>query len=381
MKGMANSGPGGKRPAKAISKEWLLKLVSIFLAVLLWYYVGGEDTVDKSVMIPIEIINLPRDLVISNQFKKEIEVTVSGPRSLILDMANRAVTRQIDLSAAVPGTMVIENSNRHIPVPRGITVQRVQPSSLILSLDKLIQKAFPVTAKTSGQVADGYYLKSLKTDPDVITITGPSTILKAEEDLKTKVIDIEGIKESTQQQVPLDLDPAIVELIGETSVTADLVIGLETHTKTLTGVKVHVVIDGVLRKVMPATVKVVANIPSLLLDRESDLEKLLSVTAMQSNGEGTLKVTVIPRPDVELPVEILAIIPSTVLLVSEDEPISGYPMGANFLKEVNSVTLADSEPQDVTRAAEKKVGPELKRAGGSPPLIRALKKKKLLTAR
>ena len=381
MKGMANSGPGGKRPAKAISKEWLLKLVSIFLAVLLWYYVGGEDTVDKSVMIPIEIINLPRDLVISNQFKKEIEVTVSGPRSLILDMANRAVTRQIDLSAAVPGTMVIENSNRHIPVPRGITVQRVQPSSLILSLDKLIQKAFPVTAKTSGQVADGYYLKSLKTDPDVITITGPSTILKAEEDLKTKVIDIEGIKESTQQQVPLDLDPAIVELIGETSVTADLVIGLETHTKTLTGVKVHVVIDGVLRKVMPATVKVVANIPSLLLDRESDLEKLLSVTAMQSNGEGTLKVTVIPRPDVELPIEILAIIPSTVLLVSEDEPISGYPMGANFLKEVNSVTLANSEPQDVTRAAEKKVEPELKRAGGSPPLIRALKKKKLLTAR
>jgi len=381
MKGMANSGPGGKRPAKAISKEWLLKLVSIFLAVLLWYYVGGEDTVDKSVMIPIEIINLPRDLVISNQFKKEIEVTVSGPRSLILDMANRAVTRQIDLSAAVPGTMVIENSNRHIPVPRGITVQRVQPSSLILSLDKLIQKAFPVTAKTSGQVADGYYLKSLKTDPDVITITGPSTILKAEEDLKTKVIDIEGIKESTQQQVPLDLDPAIVELIGETSVTADLVIGLETHTKTLAGVKVHVVIDGVLRKVMPATVKVVANIPSLLLDRESDLEKMLSVTAMQSNGEGTLKVTVIPRPDVELPIEILAIIPSTVLLVSEDEPISGYPMGANFLKEVNSVTLANSEPQDVTRAAEKKVEPELKRAGGSPPLIRALKKKKLLTAR
>jgi YbbR domain-containing protein len=132
--------------SKLLKKDWLLKLISLVLAVVLWYFVGGEDRVDKNVMIPIEIINLPRDLVISNQFKKEIEVTVSGPRSLILEMSSRAITRQVDLSSATPGTMVIENDNDHIPVPRGITVQRVQPSSIILSLDKLIQKQFPISA-------------------------------------------------------------------------------------------------------------------------------------------------------------------------------------------------------------------------------------------
>lgn len=333
---------GTQNLAKIISKDWLLKFVSICLAFVLWYYVGGEDRVDKNVMVPIEIINLPRDLVISNQFKKEIEVSVSGPRSLILDMSNSAVTRQVDLSDAVPGTMVIENSNQHIPVPRGITVQRVKPSSIILSLDKLIQKEFPVTAKTVGQVANGYFLKTLKTDPDVITITGPRTILMPLDELYSKAINLEGVKESALLQVPLELEPAIVDLIGETSVTADLVIGVETVTKTMTGVKVHMVIDGVLRKVIPEMVKITANIPKLLLNKKTDPKELFSVTAMQKGAGDMLKVTVIPRPDIELPIEILSIMPSAVLLV-DGADVPTVPLSATPYKEMPVLEISDGK--------------------------------------
>ena len=303
--------------ASLFSKDWLLKFISLILATGLWYYVGGEDRVDKIVMIPIEIINLPRDLVISNQFKKEIEVTVSGPRSLILEMSSQAITRQVDLSSATPGTMVIENDNNHIPVPRGITVQRVQPSSIILSLDKLIQKQFPVVARTIGEVAAGYYVKQLKIDPDLITITGPRTILSQFDELYTKAINLTGVKRSSQLQVPLELEPSIVELIGETSVTADLDIGIETVTKTLEEMLVHVVVDGQEREVSPEIVRVTANIPKILLTDNVDPKKLIMVTAVKEEGEDKLKVQVIPRADVELPIEILSIIPSKVTLVED----------------------------------------------------------------
>jgi len=295
-----------------VSKDWLLKIISLVLAVVLWFFVGGEDRVDKNVMIPIEIINLPRDLVISNQFKKEIEVTVSGPRSLILEMNNKAITRQVDLSAATPGTMVIENDVDHIPVPRGITVQRVQPSSIILSLDKLIQKQFPILASTIGKVPDGYYVKSLKMDPDVITITGPLTILSQYDEFYTRPINLDGVKRSAQLQVPLKLEPAIVELIGETSVTADLVVGLETETRTLEEMVVHVVVDGKEQKVVPDKVRITANIPKKLLEEGRDPGSLLVVTAVPQQGEDQLKVQVMPRPGVELPIEVLSIIPGTV---------------------------------------------------------------------
>lgn len=305
-----------KKLADLFSKDWLLKFVSLVLAVILWYFVGGEDRVDKNVMIPIEIINLPRDLVISNQFKKEIEVTVSGPRSLILEMSSRALTRQVDLSAATPGTMVIDNDHKHIPVLRGITVQRVQPSSIILSLDKLVQKQFPVEAKTVGRVADGYYVRFLKVDPDIISITGPQTTLSQVDELFTKAINLDGVKHSSQLQVPLELEPAIVELIGETSVTADITIGVESVTKSLDGMKVNAVLDGVRREVEPAEVKVIANIPKLLIDQKIDPKSLITVTASnhESGGE-TLRVKAVARTDLEVPIEILSIVPDTVKLV------------------------------------------------------------------
>lgn len=301
-----------------ISKDWLVRFISIILAVILWYFVGGEDRVDKNVMVPIEIINLPRDLVISNQFKKEIEVTVSGPRSLIFEMSNKMVTRQVDLSTATPGSMVVENDNDHIPVPRGITVQRVQPSSIILSLDKLIQKQYPVSARTVGRVAEGYYIKSLKTEPDVITITGPQTTLLQFEELFTKAINLTGVNQSAQLQVPLELETSIIELIGETSVTADLKIGLKTETMTMKDMTVHVSMDGALKAVEPNTVRVTANIPKLLLQQGADPRELLSVTALRQEGEERLKVTVIPKANVEYPIEVLSIIPQTVMIATDD---------------------------------------------------------------
>lgn len=316
MKGVVRSIFKVKKLTDLISKDWMLKFISLGLAVLLWYFVGGEDRVDKNVMVPIEIINLPRDLVISNQFKKKIEVTVSGPRSLILEMANKAITRQVDLSSATPGTMVIENNNDHIPVSRGITVQRVTPSSIILSLDKLVQKQYPVTAKTVGKVAEGYYVKMLKTVPDVITITGPLTILSQFDELFTKAINLDGVKQSVQIQVPLELGEDVVDLIGETSVTAELTIGLETVTKTIEEMDVRLVVEGSNQRVSPATVKVAANIPKMLLGKYKSMTELFSVTALKVDDSDLYQVKVIPNSNIEYPIEILSIIPTHVLIES-----------------------------------------------------------------
>ena len=49
-------------------KNWVLKFLSLLFALFLWYFVVGEDKVDMTVTIPVEIVNLPRDLIISNQF-------------------------------------------------------------------------------------------------------------------------------------------------------------------------------------------------------------------------------------------------------------------------------------------------------------------------
>ncbi len=329
-----------------VSKNWLLKMISLVLAVVLWALVGGEDRVDKNVMVPIEIINLPRNLVISNQFKKEIEVAVSGPHTLILEMSARSVTRQIDLSAATPGTMVIENTTSHIPVPRGVTVQRVQPASIILSLDKLVQKQFPITPRTTGRVAEGYYLRNLRTDPDLITITGPETALSSIDQLYTRAINLEGLRQPTQLQVPLQLEANIVELIGETSVTAEVTVALEVTTLTLEGLPVRLTGGGESWRLQPARVNLTASIPELYLRGKVDPKSLFLVSASPREGENKLRVQALPRPGLDLPIEVFSVSPATVELVElkTDEELPVAEEESDGKEDPTALPLAGSTP-------------------------------------
>lgn len=321
------------------TKEWILKFISLCLAVLLWVFVGGEEKVDKNVMIPIEVINLPRDLVISNQFKKEVEVTVNGPRSVILEMGKMAITRAVDLSDYRPGSHVVEIPVDSIKMPRMVTVERVQPSSIILSLDKLISKDLHINAVTNGDVANGYYVKNLIIEPDVITITGPQSELSRVDVLKTESINIGGMKESTQLQIPLDLDPDIVELIGETSVTADVQIEMLLVEQYLKDLPVKVVVDGVEKTVSPATVDVRVKVPKVLLDENQKVEDLFVVTTIGEDHDSKKKVGVIPSIQNGFPIEIVSIDPHYVtfdLQPSMESETSGideeFPPGTPIIK-------------------------------------------------
>jgi len=302
---------------KFVAKEWFPMVISLVLAAILWNLVGGEQTVDKNVMIPVEVINLPRDLVISNQFKKEIEVRVNGPRSLILELETRQITRQIDLSKAVPGTTVITNDVDSIPMRRGITVLRVQPSSIILSLDKLIQKKFPINPVTTGEPSPGYILQRLQMDPEVITITGPETVLSQYDVLRTNVININGLRESSQQQVPLDLEPAIVDLIGETTITADITVALETVQKQYRVKFAEPVKSG---DTVLEQVQVIANVPKLLLDNNTDVSSMLTAMVIEDIENGFGVVRIVPSSELTLPVEVISIDPATVELEKLPEP-------------------------------------------------------------
>lgn len=298
-------------------KDWVLRIISLGLAIVLWYFVGGEDIVNKNVMVRVEVINLPRDLVISNQFKREIEVSVSGPRSLVLDMGNLVISRQIDLAQATSGTMVIENRNEDIAVPRGVNVLRIQPQSVILSLDKLIHKVFEVNPVTIGTLAPDYVLKEIRMDPDSISITGPETVLSQFEVLRTKEIDIRGLRTPTQRQIPLDLDPVIVDLIGETTVTADLDIQVETVQKKISNLPVEVEINGVQQRVTPATVSLTVALPKTLIREKVDLHSLFTVTATDEQEDGQMLVKAVPTRDFKDPVRILQIDPQVVTLIEE----------------------------------------------------------------
>jgi YbbR domain-containing protein len=302
-------------------KDWTLRFISLALAVLLWYFVGGDDTVDKNVLVPVEVINLPRDLVISNQFKREIEVTVSGPRSLVLKIEKGDITRQVDLAHAVPGTIVIKNENHMIPVPRGMQVLRTQPDSMIFSLDKLIQKQLVIKPVTIGEPASHHVLQNITMKPETISITGPQAVLSHLDFLSTQVIDITGLSEPRQIQVPLKLNSELIDLIGETSVTADLVIVEETVEKRISGLPIEMNSYAGMLQIKPATVTIIAMLPRSLAIETKDLRTLFRAIVEDDNEEGRMTVRVVPRQD-EDAIKIVKVEPRVVTFSEKNQKLS-----------------------------------------------------------
>ncbi len=299
-------------------KNWVLKLLSLLFALFLWYFVVGEDKVDMNVTIPVEIVNLPRDLIISNQFKKQLEVTVSGQRSLIRGMSSQHISRTVDLSKAAPGTVVIQNHADSISLPRGLNILRVQPPTLTLLLDRLIQQELPIKPILLGKVHTNYSLESVTVDPPTLEISGPQSILGSEQNLITSPIDIDGLDQSTVKQVSLSLKPEIADLIGEPVVAvrlnivelkqemefADIPIDLDITTGRQTGV---------IYQLLPPTINITAEIPKSMAQATNNIREFFhaKVTPETLQAGSTIQKVLVEAPP---QVKILAIKPETMLL-------------------------------------------------------------------
>lgn len=259
---------------KSRPKNWVLKCLSFLFALFLWYFVAGEDKVDVNISVPVEIVNLPHNLIISNQFKKQLDVLVSGQRSIIRSIAEQHVTRSIDLSKATPGKIIIKNALDSIHLPRGISVLRVQPESLTFFLDQLIEKQLPIEPLLTGAPADGFQVVDVVVEPSTLQIHGPETLLVGEQSIKTAPIDLGALTHDISLPASLQLKPALIELIGEQIVTVTFDIEEKRLKRKIYNIPVPETALLPEQAFTPATLSIEARIPVSLVKKTKDLRAL-----------------------------------------------------------------------------------------------------------
>ncbi len=283
-----------------------MKLISLLFAIFLWYFVSSEDRVDMNVQIPVEIVNLPRDLIISNQYKNMLDVTVSGPRGLIRKIS-QGLSRSIDLSKATPGNTVIANETDSLVVPRGISVLRINPTHLTLVLDRLIKKELPVKAITQGKLPEEYELAAISIAPARLEVAGPQNILGRETALQTTSIDLADLTQSTSKQVALDLRPEVAELIGDPMVTVKIDIKDKMIEKEVN--RIDITPTGLLEnqsaKLAPSRLSIKTLMPMALAKKQNKkLDDLFPATVnLEGLPAGTYEVKPMVKPPPEVTIQ------------------------------------------------------------------------------
>ena len=226
-----------------------LKLVSVGLAALLWFNVASEQVVERTVSAPVEFLNVPPSLEISNDYVRTLEVHIGTRRGLLMG-GFTPISAVVNLQDAREGERIIPITEDDVRKPDGVTVLNITPSRVTVLLERTQARLVPVEPQIWGTPARGYQLTQSDAFPSEILVTGPgSRVIKAAK-ATTESIDISGAASSLQRDVNVNIsdpklridrvNPVRVQVLIEPvrhneSITVPLVVGpgLQSTTRTL----------------------------------------------------------------------------------------------------------------------------------------------------
>ncbi|OQA55978.1 MAG: YbbR-like protein [Candidatus Omnitrophica bacterium ADurb.Bin277] len=202
-----------------LTKNWGLKVISLVLAIGLWYYALGEESIEVTRAIPLKIEIENPQMTLSTVSTRMVQVTLLAPRAMIVNLASQDISAVhkvgADIKKAGDYSFRIEPSEIHLPnFP--IRVTHIEPEVVTVKLDELIVQKLEIQPDFTGDPAIGYKLveSEIKMDPNAILAQGPKGILESMKSVKTAPIDLVGRIRSFHRTVDVRLPPSVTAMSG-----------------------------------------------------------------------------------------------------------------------------------------------------------------------
>lgn len=224
----------------SIQKDWVIKSLSLGFALLLWFFVVGQEKAEVSVSIPLELVNIPAGLVVSNDIPSNIDVRVYGPRSMIRAMSTKGILKVIDLKNATPGKNTIQISPDSLSLPGAIRALSIQPNHVEIVLEPLVLSDFPVRPVLKGVVAKYHKVLNTEVYPPRVVVSGPESVIKAIKHIRTFPVDLDGASDDIIRKVDLDLQGLHVSLEEKETYKVTVYIVPAQGTRRITHIPVQI---------------------------------------------------------------------------------------------------------------------------------------------
>jgi len=195
-----------------------LKLVSLFLACVVWFFVSAprrERPRERIVTASLSLVGVPSHLVITTDIRSSVSVRVRGRMSDLRALASQSLEASVDLSQiSQAGEVEITLRPQAINVPTEIEVVSINPNKIRFRIEQVRQRAVPIRPFLVGDPPTGYVVGDTTAQPATALISGPaSQILKLSE-VTTERIIMTGRTGTFVQEVAVISDSALVRVIS-----------------------------------------------------------------------------------------------------------------------------------------------------------------------
>lgn len=258
--------------------NWKYRLLAVALAVICWYLVTGREIVETWVEVPVELVKTSPDLIIRGGLQTKINARIRGPKAMVRALDPKSLAYPLDLSGLEPGANTVAFQPGQVSLPGLLTVVEVNPPSMDLEVDRLVEKQARVEPDVEAHLDDDFELVGAVPKPDTVTLRGPQQIVGPLEEVRTRTIVVNATRPDVMSQdIGLALPPEVE------ATPAQVRVGLQFAEKTKdvwVRAKVRVApadMEGV--AVSPDTVKLQVRAPVSQL-RRADFKDDVSATVV-----------------------------------------------------------------------------------------------------
>jgi YbbR domain-containing protein len=169
---------------RLFEKDGVVKILSVFIALLIWFVVLDQDNpfTERVITVPlssnVEVLEAKNLQIVGSSIPAAVDVRIRGRRKRLESVSSADFNVFLDLTE-VDGSG-IKHVDIGIPEYTGdkeVIIVGTIPSSVRLHFEKIVGKQFSVNIEFTGSLPEGYQILNQRVDPGIILIEEKESIL------------------------------------------------------------------------------------------------------------------------------------------------------------------------------------------------------------
>lgn len=213
-----------KKILDRLTENWLAKVISFALAIVLVQLYKGSLLEKKYFYIPLVIEN-SGDLVPAVNIPRLVKISVWGDSTVIAPIMEEHITAYMDLSSITsPGEYRIPIQAKLKGLASDVSDFEVQvePSEIKLVLEQSLSKRVNVYLSLGGTPAENYEVYERDVDPSTVEIRGPVSVVSKIEDLSTNSVQIDNRKTGFSGYADIFTPNPLISIVGTSKIAYSL---------------------------------------------------------------------------------------------------------------------------------------------------------------
>ena len=175
-----------------IKENWVAIVISLLAAISLYFFYQINQLESINLSIPLTVES-EGNLLVVGKVPENIKITIKGKPEDISKITSKDISGKLNLNYYYdPGTYVVPvdlKISKTIEQMNTVEI-KVKPETISVNLEEKIVKYVPILVKTYGNPASGFEITNIETNPKMVRIVGPSSVISRVRNIETNGIDI-----------------------------------------------------------------------------------------------------------------------------------------------------------------------------------------------